>query len=72
LIEEGEEGAVIVTNLKTFISHQILLLLHNQIDQILKKKKQLNCVKQVIGSVKFIEFTPGGQSKQFFMGTEPA
>lgn len=40
LIEEGEEGAVIVTNLKTFISHQILLLLHNQIDQIKKIKKK--------------------------------
>jgi hypothetical protein len=41
LIEEGEEGAVIVTNLKTFISHQILLLLHNQIDQIKKKTIKL-------------------------------
>lgn len=72
LIEAGEEGAVIITNLKTFISHQILLLLHNQIDQI-KKKNRFNCVRQVIGSVEFIEFTlGGGLRKRFFIGTEPA
>lgn len=53
LIEEGEEGAVIVTNLKTFISHQILLLLHNQIDQIKEKPNEV------------IEFAPGGYVNNF-------